>query len=122
MGEARVAKCRGCEAEFEVAQGPGMFCHILHCDGCYAVRFVGFDEIEGLLRALEDAGGDAYEADQRALVGAATAAERAYDAAVEAFAGPCAACGGRHRFDAPPCCPRCRGTSIDVGDDVLLFD
>ncbi len=57
MGEARVAKCRACEVEFEIARGPGMFCHILHCDGCYAVRFVGFEEIEGLLRERRGARG-----------------------------------------------------------------
>lgn len=121
MGEARTARCNACSHEFEIARGPGMFCHLLHCDGCYAVRFVGFEEIADLLGELEDAGGDAYEADTRGDDAPASPVERAYDLSVEAFAGWCA-CGGHFRFAATPCCPGCRARSIEVGEAVLRFD
>jgi hypothetical protein len=121
MGTASTAQCRDCSHDFEVAEGPGLFCHVLHCDGCYAVRFVGFEEIESAHVVLEDTGGDPYEATVRAHEGGGTDAERRYDALVESTAGACA-CGGQFRFAAQVRCPSCRRTEIAIIGECLLFD
>jgi hypothetical protein len=121
MGTASTAECRDCRHEFEVAEGPGLFCHVLHCDDCYAVRLVGFEEIEAMHLMLEDSGGDPYEATVRAREGGGTEAERRYDAIVEATAGACA-CGGPFRFAAQVRCPSCRRTEISIVGACLLFD
>ena len=109
MGYSYEAICQDCGEKLRVNDGPGMFAHNRHCDRCGKSKFSGFEELDKLLgqghnpsRAYDDVG---------------------YQAKLEQLVKPCR-CKGRFRFEAPPRCPHCRGTSFtrDPNGHDMLYD
>jgi hypothetical protein len=106
VGSEHVAICTNCGTRCTVREGGGFFFEIVHCERCGRAKSVGFDEL-GSLSPIQ---------------GADTQSE-AYRSAVERIAGR-HRCSGHYRLKAPPRCPRCRSTDLEVDLDgpFLQYD
>jgi hypothetical protein len=109
VGYAYDAVCKECGAEFRVEDGPSRCARNLHCDRCGKSKFITFDEMDKLFGQEHDLG----RADD----------DPEYQAKLEQLIKRCR-CKGRFRFEAPPRCPRCRGTSFSRAPNSrdILYD
>ncbi|MDX9863159.1 MAG: hypothetical protein RBS99_19800 [Rhodospirillales bacterium] len=128
MGHRVRAKCLDCGASFTVNHGGGFAFHLLRCDKCGKTKSVSFDLIWDIhdrywmgvksRRSGTLPGQDKPVSEQ---VDGALVSEEEYHQAVEKIAGMCK-CGGRHGFDAPPRCPKCRSAHIKEGAITAMYD
>ena len=91
MSRGWIARCKSCAEEFQSYEGPSMVWWPLRCDQCGKERRVA-------LSVLWKMGWD--WGDEQS------------NAAIEKRLKRCT-CGGRHRFEAPVRCPKCKSTDIE---------
>jgi hypothetical protein len=130
MGCSYHVKRLQCGQKFKENSGGGFFFHCLHCDTCGAYKSIGFGEIgEAHLRFIKglpgpycvaSSGQDQYIKDNYP---GEPMSEEEYYAAVEQIVGGCG-CGGSHKFDSPPRCPKCRsaGLEYDPAGPYIMYD
>ena len=109
-------------------EGGGFSFHLVRCDTCGATKSIAFDELGELhLRYLKGLSGpycvassehDEY-VQKHAAVEPISGAE--YYSEIDAIAGECS-CGGKFSLNSPPRCPKCRSTSIEIGEPTILYD
>lgn len=128
MGSHSSARCLDCHEEFTVCEGGGFFFLLLRCDRCGADKSISFDELGELhLRYLKGLGGPyaqvgaAHDRYVREHVDVEPISESEYRAAITVVAGVCV-CGGKFTTGAPPRCPVCRSTRIEVGPPMVMYD
>jgi predicted Zn-ribbon and HTH transcriptional regulator len=96
MGGLMGAICKKCKNEFSFASGGGFNFTRLGCDRCDATKTLLYSDLEKHKVDFDD------------------------DKALEAFAGKCL-CGGSFRVDAPPRCPKCKSTELEI-ERIGFFD
>lgn len=122
MGCSYKAKCRDCGTDCTVDDGPGMFTSLLRCDKCGHNNHVS--EYDFDISEFSKAAGAVYEQmlNYPVLRGAKLALpERPTVKELETLAAPCM-CGGKYSSDAPPRCPKCFSTNLEIGDIRLYYD
>ena len=128
MGILRSMICGNCLHHFAVSKGGGFSFHLLRCDRCGGTKNIDFTEL-----------GDLHSAYLKGLSGPHAVVSRQRDLRVNAgHSGPPLSgpeyhaavenslephdCGGRFRFDAPPRCPKCRSTEMELdphGQEIM---
>lgn len=128
MGCSGPAKCKNCNAEFEVSIGGGFFFDLLRCDKCGKTKSVSFDDIPELHeRYIKGLGGPycvaSMEQDKQIQDDDSIEpiSEDSFHEEMEKFAGKCK-CGGQFTYDAKPRCPKCLSTSITLEAPTTYYD
>src|SRR5215203_4912877 len=103
MGMESGARCKACGHSFRIAEGGGMAFHLLRCNRCGETSSITFNELR--------------------LIHLKPHSERAFNAAVEKYAGK-HSCGGAFKFRAPPRCPRCHSVDLmaDPAGEEIVYD
>ena len=123
MGAEYSARCQKCGNAFSVMQGGGFSFHLLRCDKCGKEKSVGFRELIDLHnRSLAAPNSKANAAPGR-YIPENTPGPPLTEGETETLIRK-HRCGGRFRFDAPPRCPKCRSTDIDLDErgPTVMYD
>jgi DNA-directed RNA polymerase subunit M/transcription elongation factor TFIIS len=115
MGYSYKACCRSCGNHFRADVGGGRRWELLRCSLCGSSETIAHDQIMETVRNLNE---------QLRQVDLEDDFNRVHDEfrrSVETYAGVCR-CGGRLTFDAPPRCPACSSTEIELGQPWHLYD
>ena len=128
MGHRVNAKCLDCGHSFTVDNGGGFTFYPLRWDKCGRTKSIRFDRLGDLhLRYLKGLLGpncvatSEHDKCVREQADVEPISEEDYLRGVEKTAGNCK-CGGKYVFNAPPRCPKCRSTSIEEGNVIVMYD